>query len=332
MTPTVSGQEVPREALLRSTKRLRRLEEAIAERYPEGRMRCPVHLSIGQEAVSAAVGLALHPDDLAVSGHRAHTHYLAKGGSMPRLVAEIYGKRSGCSRGKGGSMHLIDEAAGFKGSTAIVGGTIPVGTGLGLSLATRGSPQVACVFFGDAAVEEGVFFESVNFAAVRKLPVLYLCENNFYSVYSPLRVRQPEGRRIHEMVAGLGLSAAYGDGNDPELVYQMTGDALESIRSGAGPVFLEFTTYRYREHCGPNFDNDLGYRTEAEFLERRSADPVETYEMRLLESGVVTRESLATMDAAIAAEVADAFAFAEASPFPDRSEAFSDLYVGEDGA
>jgi TPP-dependent pyruvate/acetoin dehydrogenase alpha subunit len=332
MSRHAQSLEVPRVQLLHSMKRLRCLEEAIAYRYPQEQMRCPVHLSVGQEAVSAAVGLALRSDDLAVSGHRAHTHYLAKGGSMPRLIAEIYGKRGGCSSGKGGSMHLIDEAAGFKGSTAIVAGTIPVGTGLGLSIALRNSSQVACVFFGDAAVEEGVFFEAVNFAAVRRLPVLYLCENNFYSVYSPLRVRQPEGRRIHEMVAGLGISAAHGDGNDPELVYRMTTDALNSIRGGDGPVFLEFTTYRHREHCGPNFDNDLGYRTEAEFLKWRSADPVETYESRLLDSGVVTPQSLAAMEAEILAEVTAAFGFAESSPFPDPTEAFGDLYAGEGGS
>lgn len=332
MTSRTKTREIPRAALLRSMKRLRCLEEAIADRYPEEKMRCPVHLSVGQEAVSAAVGLALERGDLAVSGHRAHAHYLAKGGSMPRLLAEIYGKRTGCSRGKGGSMHLIDESVGFKGSTAIVAGTIPVGTGLGLSLSLRNTNQVACVFFGDAAVEEGVFFESVNFAAVRRLPVLYVCENNFYSVYSPLRVRQPEGRRIHEMVAGLGVMTTHGDGNDPELVYGATMDALASIRAGNGPAFVEFTTYRHREHCGPNFDNDLGYRTEAEFLRWRSADPVETYERRLLESGVVTPQDVSAMQAEIVAEVADAFAFAESSAFPDPDEAFCDLYAGEDRA
>jgi len=331
MTLRAPSQEVPQVELLHSMKRLRCVEEAIAARYSEERMRCPVHLSVGQESVSAAVGLALAPTDLAVSGHRAHTHYLAKGGSMPRLLAEIYGKRAGCSRGKGGSMHLIDEGVGFKGSTAIVAGTIPIGTGLGLSISLRNSQQVACVFFGDAAVEEGVFFEAVNFAAVRRLPVLYLCENNFYSVYSPLRVRQPEGRRIHEMVAGLGVSVAHGDGNDPELVYRMASDALVAIRAGGGPVFLEFTTYRYREHCGPNFDNDLGYRTEAEFLRWRAADPVETYEARLLDSGVITRQSLVAMEAEIVAEVTAAFAFAEASPFPEPVDAYRDLYSGEGG-
>lgn len=315
-----------RTALLRSMKRLRALEETIAARYDEQKMRCPVHLSTGQEAVSAGVGLVLRPTDLAVSGHRAHAHYIAKGGSMGRMLAEIHGKRTGCSRGKGGSMHLIDESVGFKGSTAIVGGTIPVGTGLGLSISLRGSDQIACVFFGDAAVEEGVFYEAVNFAALRRLPVLYVCENNLYSVYSPLRVRQPPGRRIHEMVAGLGIRTAHGDGNDAEAVHRTCADAVATIRAGEGPVFVEFATYRWREHCGPNFDNHIGYRTEQEFLAWREKDPIALLEGRMRDAGSLSPADLRGMDEGIAAEVAEAFAFAEASPFPEPAEAYQDLY------
>lgn len=326
MTPQLSDSRPVRNALLHSMKRLRALEETIASRYDEQKMRCPVHLSTGQEAVSAGVGVVLRPTDLAVSGHRAHAHYIAKGGSMGRMLAEIHGKRTGCSRGKGGSMHLIDESVGFKGSTAIVGGTIPVGTGLGLSISLRKTDQVACVFFGDAAVEEGVFYESVNFAALRRLPVLYVCENNLYSVYSPLRVRQPPGRRIHDMVAGLGVRTMHGDGNDAEAVHRICEAAVAAIRAGEGPVFVEFATYRWREHCGPNFDNDIGYRTEEEFLAWRERDPIRLMEGRLLADGSLSQGEIRGMDAAIAAEVSAAFAFAEASPFPDPAEAYRDLY------
>jgi TPP-dependent pyruvate/acetoin dehydrogenase alpha subunit len=329
MTPTPPGSRAPRRELLHSMKRLRALEETIAARYDQQKMRCPVHLSTGQEAVSAGVGLVLRPTDLAVSGHRAHAHYIAKGGSMGRMLAEIHGKRTGCSRGKGGSMHLVDESVGFKGSTAIVGGTIPVGTGLGLSIALRKTDQIACVFLGDAAVEEGVFYEAVNFAALRRLPVLYVCENNLYSVYSPLRVRQPAGRRIHEMVAGLGVRTAHGDGNDAEAVHDICAAAVAAIRAGEGPVFLEFATYRWREHCGPNFDNHIGYRTEEEFLAWREKDPVGMLEGRLLAAGSLSQADISAMDAEIAAEVAEAFAFAEASPFPDPAEAYQDLYRAE---
>lgn len=319
--------DIPRRDLLFQMKRLRALEETIAERYSEGRMRCPVHLSTGQEAVSAAVGLVLEPTDLAVSGHRAHTHYLCKGGSMRRMLAEIYGKATGCSRGKGGSMHLIDESVGFKGSTAIVGGTVPVGTGLGLSIKRRGADRVACVFLGDAVVEEGVFFEAANFASLHRLPVLYVCENNLFSVYSPLSVRQPGGRAIHEMVAGLGLATAAGDGNDPEAVYAICRAMVGAIRSGRGPAFVEFSTYRWREHCGPNFDNDIGYRREEEFLAWKERDPVATYARRLLQEHLLTEAEIAIMDNTIAEEVRDAFAFAESSSFPAAETAAEDVHA-----
>ena len=329
MNDAIVGQSAARVALLESMKRMRAVEEGIAARYSSQLMRCPVHLSTGQEAVSAGVGFALRRDDLAVSGHRAHLHYLAKGGSLPRMLAEIYGRAAGCSRGKGGSMHLIDESAGFKGSTAIVAGTIPVGTGLGLSIALRGSDQVACVFFGEAAVEEGVFFESVNFAALRGLPVLYVCENNLFSVYSPLAVRQPAGRRIHEMVAAIGLRSAHGDGNDVDLVHAMCRDAVASIRAGRGPMLLEFATYRWREHCGPNFDNDIGYRTEAEYLAWKARDPISAHQSRLVAEGVIDQPGIAAIDARVDAEVTQAFEFAERAPFPEPADAFQDLYWGD---
>lgn len=316
-------------SLMWQMRRIRAVEEEIARRYPEGKMRCPTHLSIGQEGVAAGVGLALQKDDLAVSGHRAHAHYLAKGGNLRAMIAEIYGKVTGCCRGKGGSMHLIDESAGFMGSTAIVAGTVPVGVGLAYGIQTKGTRQLSCVFHGDAVVEAGVFFESASFAALKRLPVLFICENNLYSVYSPLRVRQPAGRSIAAMVEGLGITTATGDGNDVAEVYQMTRDAVEAIRRGDGPRFLEFSTYRWLEHCGPNYDNDLGYRTEDEFLEWRAKEPIARFAATAVAGGLLTAADLSELDALIAAEVADAFDFAERSPFPDPAEAYMDLYSGD---
>jgi TPP-dependent pyruvate/acetoin dehydrogenase alpha subunit len=307
--------------------RIRAVEEAIAARYAEGKMRCPTHLSIGQEAVAAAVGGALRPTDLAVSGHRAHAHYLAKGGSLPRMMAEIYGKATGCAGGKGGSMHLIDEDAGFMGSTAIVGGTVPVGVGLGLAAKLRRTDQLSCVFIGDAVAETGVFFESVNFAVLKKLPVLFICENNLYSVYTPLRRRQPEGRRIHEMVAGLGIATAHGDGNDARAVFRAVSQGAAAIRDGGGPRFYEFATYRWREHCGPFYDNDIGYRSEAEFLEWRKRDPIVALRQALATENVLSDAEHARMAADIDAEVRGAFDFAERSPFPSPGAAFEDEYA-----
>jgi len=320
MTSEVGSQ------LLFQMRRIRHVEQEIARRYGEGKMRCPTHLSVGQEGVAAAVGLALLPSDLAVSGHRAHAHYLAKGGSLRAMLAEIYGKVDGCSRGKGGSMHLIDEAAGFMGSTAIVGGTIPVGVGLAYGMKCKRTDQVSCVFHGDAAVETGVFFESVNFAVVKKLPVLFVCENNLYSVYSPLRVRQPEGRSIAAMAGALGMSTASGDGNDALGVHAQTTAAIAAIRAGHGPRLLEFSTYRWLEHCGPNFDNDIGYRSESEYQDWKSLEPIGRLASALIADGRVTSQEVAQMDERIRREVDEAFEFAEASPFPDPSDAYTDLH------
>jgi pyruvate dehydrogenase E1 component beta subunit len=245
------------------------------------------------------------------------------------MIAEIYGRSTGCAGGKGGSMHLVDESVGFVGSTAIVGGTVPVGVGLAHSLKLAGDGCLACVFLGDAVIETGVFFEATNFAVLKQLPVLFICENNLYSVYSPLAVRQPEGREIHELVRGLGLSTSHGDGNDPEAVSDLVAAAVASIRGGGGPWFIEFATYRWLEHCGPNYDNDLGYRTEAEYLDWRERDPVATYRNALISRGDLTEQDLEAIAYDIEAEVADAFDFALSSPFPLPERAFTDLYATE---
>lgn len=313
--------------LLFQMKRIRFVEEEIARRYPEGAMRCPTHLSVGQEGVAAAVGLALDRSDLAVSGHRAHAHYLAKGGNLRAMLAEIYGKATGCSKGKGGSMHLIDESVGFMGSTAIVGGTVPVGVGLAYGIKLERSKKISCVFHGDAVVETGVFFESMNFAVLKNLPVLFVCENNLYSVYSPLSVRQPAGRGIATMVSGLGVKVDSGDGNDVFDAYEKVCRAMSEIRSGDGPRFLEFSTYRWLEHCGPNYDNHIGYRTEAEYLEWKAKEPIARLEIKLLADELITTEEIAAMDAEAVAEIVDAFAYAEAEPMPEPHSAYSGLYA-----
>ena len=313
--------------LLRRMKRIRMVEETIAERYSEGKMRCPTHLCTGQEAVAAAVGLALRSDDFAVSSHRAHGHYLGKGGSLNAMMAEIYGKATGCSSGKGGSMHLIDESVGFMGSTAIVGGTIPIGVGLGLSVQLHGTDQISCVFLGDGAVEEGVFYESVNFAVLKELPVLFICENNFYSVYSPFVVRQPKGRSIYKMVEGMGCMAQKEDGNDVEVVYKTVTKAVNRIRQGRGPYFLEFDTYRWREHCGPNFDNDLGYRTNQEYLKWKKRDPILNFEKKVLDRKDVSKDDIVGMERDILQEVDSAFVFAEGSVFPSVNELGQGVYT-----
>lgn len=322
------SQEISIE-LLRGMKRIRLVEEGIAERYPQGKMRCPMHLSIGQEAAAIGVGLALQHSDLAVSSHRAHAHYLSKGGNLKAMLAEIYGKTTGCSSGRGGSMHLVDNKVGFRGSTAIVGNSMPIGVGLALSLQLEKSSAVSAVFCGDGSLEEGVFYESANFAAVRNLPVLFVCENNLYSVYSNLRVRQPKGRKIYKMVEAIGVPALLVDGNDPQAVYEAASDAIAHIRDGRGPFFLELTTYRWREHCGPNYDNDIGYRTEQEFQEWKQKDPIALFEEKLLTESMIDKVVIKHMDDEIKAEIWAAFDFAESSQFPDPEFAFQGLFAKE---
>lgn len=313
--------------LFRQMHRIRAIEEEIAHRYPQGKMRCPVHLSIGQEAIPAVFAETIRTTDFAVSTHRGHAHYLAKGGNLTAMIAEIYGKATGCAKGKGGSMHLIDLAVNFMGTSAIVGNSIPVGVGLALSAQLNKTDQISCIFLGDGAVEEGVFYESVNFAAVRKLPVLFICENNLYSVYSPLGVRQPKGRNIATMVNAMGIKVGTGAGSDVLSCHQIMQDAVNAVRTGHGPYFLEFSTYRWREHCGHSFDNDIGYRTQDEFLDWQSRDPLIRLEKTLNEAEAAVQQEVNNIKAAVTSEVEAAFAAAESAPFPDAAEAYQDVYA-----
>ena len=313
--------------LFQHMHRIRAVEEEIARRYPEGEMRCPVHLSLGQESIPAVFAETISTKDFAVSTHRGHAHYLAKGGNLNAMIAEIYGKSTGCSKGKGGSMHLIDLAVNFMGTSAIVGNSIPIGVGLALSVQLKKTDQISCVFLGDGATEEGVFYESVNFAAVRKLPVLFICENNLYSVYSPLSVRQPKGRSIAKMVEAMGVEVAIGDGHNITSSHEIMKSSIDKVRSTGAPLFLEFTTYRWREHCGHSFDNDIGYRTQEEFLEWQAKDPLNNLEKQLQKTSSHLASSLEGIKSEIDLEVAKAFEFAESSPFPDQSEAYDGVYA-----
>jgi pyruvate dehydrogenase E1 component alpha subunit len=272
--------------------RIRMVEEEIARRYPEQAMRCPVHLSIGQEASAAAVGMALAPSDQALSTHRAHAHYLGKGGDLNAMIAELYGKASGCCGGRGGSMHLSDARA---------------------------------IFLGDGATEEGVFYEAANFAALRQLPVLFVCENNLYSVYSPLSKRQPATRSLCQVAQALGLSARQLDGNDALAVFDAAVTAVAGLRAGSGPVFLECMTYRWREHCGPDFDDQLAYRPVGELAAWQARDPLTLLVQRL----ELPAARIAAMRSEIGAEIALAFTAAEAAPYPQESTVFDGIYSME---
>lgn len=302
--------------LFQGMLRIRRIEEAIAEKYQEQKMRCPVHLSIGQEAVAVGVCSACSPSDYIVSAHRAHAHYLAKGGDICSMIAEMYGKETGCCAGIGGSMHLVDWKKGILGTTPIVGGSIPIGVGAAFHTYLHKKEQVTIVFFGEGATEEGVWSESLNFAALKKLPVLFVCENNFYAVYSHLKVRQPKERDRIKIVHGHGVPGDVFDGNDVKQVYQQAKLAIDFIRKGNGPYYLEFTTYRYREHCGPKIDVNLGERSQKEFNSWLKKCPITTYQTKLLQEKKISLERLTFTEKEIQEEIQNAFTFAQNSPFP----------------
>ena len=307
--------------------RIRMLGEKIADIYPEQEMRCPVHLCIGQEAIAVGVCANLSLNDYVLSNHRSHAHYLAKGGNLRAMLAEIYGKETGCCKGKGGSMHLVDISAGFLGAVPIVASSIPIAVGVAFGSMMRSEKRVTTVFFGDGAVEEGVFHESINFAVLKNLPVVFICENNMYSVYSPLSVRQPAGREIFKLAAGHGIDSYQGDGNNVMEVYKMAERAIRKARHGNGPTFLEFKTYRWREHCGPNYDNDLGYRTESEFKEWKQHWPVGKLKNDLLGNGILFNKDIDDMAGKITVEIDNAITFAKKSPFADDRLLLQDIYA-----
>ncbi len=310
--------------------RIRMIEEELVRRYSEQEMRCPVHFSIGQEAIAVGVCQTLRQEDSVLSGHRSHAHYLARGGDLKRMICELYGKAAGCSSGKGGSMHLIDRSVNFLGSTSIVAGTIPVAVGVAFANKLKKSSGTVVMFFGDAATEEGLFYESANFASLHKLPILFVCENNLYSVYSPLEVRQSSLRKNHLLAESLGIKARGGlDGNDVPAVYEAVQSAMDSIRSEVGPVFLEFNTYRWLEHCGPGYDNDIGYRTDEEFQKWKRKDPLEVLEKRIKVLSSGCEDFKETERKKFQSEVSEAISCAKEAPFPAEQTLSEDVYASK---
>ncbi len=307
--------------------RIRMIEERIAELYAEQEMRCPVHLCIGQEAVAVGVCAYLSPQDYVFSSHRSHGHYLAKGGHLDAMMAEIYGKAAGCSAGKGGSMHLVDTSAGFMGATPIVGSTIPIAVGTALASQMRHQQRVSVCFFGEGATETGVFHESINFASLKSLPVVFVCENNLYSVYSSLDVRQPKGREVFSLAKAHGVESFQADGNDVLEVFEVTKKAVSKARRGKGPTFLEFKTYRWREHCGPNYDNDLGYRAPGEFEKWKKRCPIENLQRTLLRENILTKQDVSRLKDDFDKEMAAAVQFAKKTPFPQEKHLAEHLYA-----
>jgi TPP-dependent pyruvate/acetoin dehydrogenase alpha subunit len=295
------------------------VEEEIARVYPGDKIKSPVHLSIGQEAVSVGVCEALEPGDFVFGTYRGHALYLARGGDLREMVAELYGKATGCTHGKGGSMHLISTETGMLGTSAVVGTTIANAAGYAYALKYRGQPALVASFFGDGATEEGVFAESLNFAALKQLPILFICENNRYAIHTHQNRRQATDG-ICERARALGVPAERIEHGDLLYLHQRVRAVAPGVRAGAGPYFLEVMTYRWREHVGPGCDFQLGFRTEQE------AEPwVATDQVNRLAGMVEARRAAGIRDE-VEAEVAAAFAFAEESPWPEPAELCTDVF------
>ncbi len=312
---------------LYSTMQLIRLvEENIAAEYYKEEMRCPVHLSIGQEAVPAGISELLSRDDHVVSAHRSHAHYLAKGGNLNKMISELFGKVTGCAGGIGGSMHLIDPKVNVTAAVPIVGSSISIGTGVGFGLKKLGLDNIVVVYFGDGATEEGAFSESLDFAALFELPVLFVCENNFYSVYTDLSARQADGRNLQKISEGHAVYSLSGDGNDVMSVYETARTALDYIKNKKRPALVEFKTYRWLEHCGPNCDDHLGYRKENELSNWKEKCPIDQIIRVLLNQGYSLNE-IKDHKKALSREIKKSFLYARESKFPDLKNLYSNIYA-----
>ena len=299
---------------------IRLTQEKIAEIYPQvpRRIQCPVHLYTGHEAIAAGVCLNLSPADYVFSYYRSHGHYLAMGGSVKALFAELYGKKTGCSKGRGGSMHLIDVKNGFMGASAIVAGSIPLAVGAALAFKMRNEKKVAVVFFGDAACEEGIWHESMNFASLKRLPIIFICENNFYAVKTHISQRQAEDN-IYRRAANYGMPGLRVDGNDALEVFPAAYGAFGRARKGGGPTLIEARTYRWLGHVENTFFNKdiLEGRPKDEVESWMKRCPVKKMEEQILSRGILEKDDLKRIGLRIEEEIKEAILFAEESPFPE---------------
>jgi len=310
------------ERFYRALYRIRRIEEEIAVVYPTDKIKSPVHLSIGQEAVSVGVCEALRQDDVVFGTYRSHALYLAKGGDLKKMIAELYGKIDGCAKGKGGSMHLIDRHAGVMGASAVVGTTIPQAVGFAYARKLQHKDTVVASVFGDGAIDEGVFHESLNFAALKALPMIFICENNFYAIHTHQSLRQKLAN-ICERARVYGMPAEQIPDNDALRIYEKVSEAITRLRGGEpGPFFFECLTYRLKEHVGPNEDFHLGYRSRAEAEPWIEKDCVKRLGHKL------KPDQRHKIEAEVEAEIREAFAFAEQSPFPKVAELYTDVVEG----
>lgn len=310
----------PAARLYRSMYLIRRVEEEIIRLYPSDKIKSPVHLSIGQEAVSAAVCDHLERRDYVFGTYRGHAAYLAKGGDVPRMLAELYGKVDGCARGKAGSMHLVDTEVGVMGTSAIVATGISNAVGAALALRMRRSPAIVACFFGEGAADEGAFHESLNFASLKKLPILFVCENNFFAIYSHVRDRLA-GPGLCARAEAYGIEAERIEDGDPLKLHERAGGAVDAVRKGAGPRFIECMTYRWRDHVGPSEDRHYKYRSDTELDQKIANDNLATV------GRLLSPELKKKIEGIEEARIAAAIEFAEASEFPADREVYDHVFA-----
>ncbi len=312
--------------LLRQMLRIRRFEEKAGEAYAQGKIGGFCHLYIGQEAVAVGALAALREDDYVFASYREHAHALVRGVSARACMAELFGKSTGCSRGKGGSMHLFDVERNFMGGHAIVGAHIPLAAGAGFAIKYRGTDQLSICFFGEAAANIGAFHETLNMAALWKLPVIFLCENNRYGMGTALE-RASSVYHISDRGCAYEMDDETVDGMDVLAVYDAVRRAVERARSGKLPTLIEARTYRYMGHSMADPIHGH-YRTKEELEEQKKRDPITGLRRRLQEDGLMDDAAFAALDHEVQAEVADALTFADQSPEPEASELYTDVYEG----
>ena len=306
---------------------IRRVEEKIGDEVTSGKIICPCHLGIGQEAIAVGISEPLRKTDRVFGGHRSHSHFLALGGGLYPLLAEILGKQDGCSRGMGGSMHLYGAELGFMGSVPIVAGTIPLAVGAALAAKKDGRGDVAVAYFGDGSAEEGAVHESLNLAAAFKLPVLFVCENNLFASHMHISLRQPSDR-VSRYGEAHRIPVETVDGNDVAAVTAASRRVVARMRKGEGPAFVEAVTYRWRGHVGPREDLDVGVNRGPDLAQWKARDPVRRLFDVLKQQGIMNDAQFKEMNASIIADVAEAWARADAAAFPPES-ALMDLVYAE---
>lgn len=310
----------PAARLYRSMFLIRRVEEEIIRLYPTDKIKSPVHLSIGQEAVSAAVCDHLDRSDVVFGTYRGHALYLAKGGDVPRMMAELYGKVDGCARGKAGSMHLVDPEVNMMGTSAVVATGISNAVGAALALKMQKSKAIVACFYGEGATDEGAWHESMNFASLKKLPILFVCENNFYAIYSHVRDRLA-GPGLQARSRAYGIEAELIEDHEPMNLHERAGAAVAAVRRGEGPRFLECMTYRWRDHVGPTEDRVHKYRADAELDAKIEGDNLK------IVGDLLPADLRQSIEVAEEKRVQDAIAFAEASTFPEDKEIYDHVFA-----